>query len=191
MAKKNPSKDVRPFSPGRSRLEKYFERTLWGSRYIVLLAVVFGLISAVALFLTASYMIFDSLKLGIEGFAHTHLFEEFEKSVLIGVIGAIDLYLIGVVTLIFSFGMYELFISKVDEAHMDQSRNPLEIHSLDELKNNITKVIIIVLVVTFFEGVLLMEYKTPMDMLYLAVSIFAISFGLWFLHKRGKKDDGA
>jgi hypothetical protein len=36
-----------------------------------------------------------------------------------------------------------------------------------------------------------MEYKTPMDMLYLAVSIFAISFGLWFLHKRGKKDDGA
>ena len=36
--------------------------------------------------------------------------------ILAHVITAVDLYLIGVVLLIFSFGIYELFISKIDIA---------------------------------------------------------------------------
>ena len=164
-------------------MENIVEGGLWNTRFIVLLAVVFGILSAVALFITASYTVFEALKFGIMEFARMHSFEIIEKKVLIGVIGAVDLYLIGVVVLIFSFGMYELFISKIDQAHSDKDINILEIHSLDQLKNSITKVIIIVLVVSFFEGVLLMEFKTPQDMLYLAISIFVISLGLYFLQK--------
>ena len=40
-----------------------------------------------------------------------------------------------------------------------------------------------VLVVTFFKQVLATDYDTPLDMLYFAASIFAISFGVYFMHK--------
>ena len=55
--------------------------------------------------------------------------------------------------------------------------------SLDDLKNRIIKVVIMVLVVSFFKRVLGMEFNTPMEMMYFAISIFAISFGVYFMHK--------
>ena len=103
---------------------------------------------------------------------------------LVGVIiGSIDLYLIGVVLLIFSFGIYELFISHIDVGRKNAEVKILEVTSLDDLKNRIIKVVIMVLVVSFFKRVLGMEFETPMEMMYFAVSIFAISFGVYFMHK--------
>ena len=97
----------------------------------------------------------------------------------------VDLYLIGIVLLIFGFGIYELFISKIDIAREDLSVTILEIENLDELKNKIIKVIVMVLIVSFFERVLKMSdsYSSSMDMLWFAISIFAISFGVYYLKK--------
>jgi uncharacterized membrane protein YqhA len=134
-------------------------------------------------------MIFDVIRSSVAEFAVSGFVHGLMKKVLIGVIGAVDLYLIGVVTLIFSFGMYELFISRVEESKHDRHVNALSVHSLDQLKNNIVKVVVIVLVVTFFEGVLVMEYRTPLDMMYLAISISVICLGLYFLHRKDKKED--
>ena len=66
-------------------------------------------------------------------------------------ISAVDLYLIGIVLLIFGFGIYELFISKIDIAREDLSVTILEIENLDELKNKIIKVIVMVLIVSFLK----------------------------------------
>ena len=85
--------------------------------------------------------------------------------------------------MIFGFGIYELFISKIDIAREDKSISILEIENLDELKNKIIKVIIMVLIVSFFERVLEMEYKSPLDMLYFALSIFGLSFGVYLINK--------
>ena len=104
---------------------------------------------------------------------------------LLDIITAVDLYLIGVVLLIFGFGLYELFISKIDVARLDKAVTILEIENLDELKNKIIKVIIMVLIVSFFEKVLgkSMGYNTPLEMLYFAISIFALSFGVYLVNK--------
>ena len=92
---------------------------------------------------------------------------------------------IGVVLLIFGFGIYELFISKIDIARRDEAVTILEIENLDELKNKIIKVIIMVLIVSFFESVLKMsmEYNEPLEMLYFALSIFSLSLGVYFIKK--------
>jgi uncharacterized membrane protein YqhA len=105
------------------------------------------------------------------------------KEILIKFIEAIDLYLIGVVLLIFSFGIYELFISKIDVARLDESVTILEIKDLDELKNKIIKVIIMVLIVSFFSKILQSseEYDTPLEMLYFALSILALSVGVYLI----------
>ena len=169
-------------------LEKMFESTLWSSRFIVILAVIFGLIGAVILFTVASVDIYETAKFVINTYiTHAHP-EHFHEDVVGGVIGAVDLYLIGVVMLIFSFGLYELFISDIDVAKDKEGEENkiLAIHSLDQLKDKISKVIVMVLVVTFFQKVAHTQYSGAEDMLYFAISITAVSVGLYFLGKVGK-----
>jgi len=169
-------------------LEKIFESGLWSTRFIVILAVIFGLIGAVILFAVASVDIFDTAGYVISTYmTHTHP-EHFHDDVVGGVVGAVDLYLIGVVMLIFSFGLYELFISEIDAAkdREGQENKLLEIHSLDQLKDKISKVIVMVLVVGFFQKVSHTDYSGALEMLYLALSITSVAVGLFFLGKVGK-----
>ncbi|HIP54698.1 MAG TPA: YqhA family protein [Sulfurimonas autotrophica] len=170
-------------------LEKIFESGLWSSRFMVLMAVIFGIIGAIALFIVASFDIYDTAKLVINTYINHHHPEHFHELIVGGVIGAVDLYLIGVVMLLFSFGLYELFISDIDAAREDNTRQNkiLSIHSLDQLKDKISKVIVMVLVVGFFKKVGLASYQSPLDLLYLALSITAVSVGLYFLSKVGHK----
>ena len=167
-------------------LERLFEGAIWKSRFIVLLAVVFGLIGAFVLFIVASIDIWQVAVYTFETIlTHAHP-EKFHEDVVAGIIGAVDLYLIAVVMFIFSFGVYELFISKIDDADESKGNTILAIHSLDQLKDKIAKVIVMVLVVNFFQRVLHTEFTTALEMLYFALSIAALAVGLYFLGKVGK-----
>jgi len=159
------------------RLESLFERFLWSTRFCVLLAVIFGLASAVALFVFGSIEIYGVIEKMILGKLDSTGY------LVAAIIGAVDLYLIGIVMLIFSFGIYELFISQIDIARANASINILEIKNLDELKNRIVKVVLMVLIVTFFKQIVTIEFSTPLEMLYFAGAIFAICFGVYFMHK--------
>lgn len=170
-------------------LEKLFENILWNSRFIIILGVIFGLIGAVILFIVASFDVYETTKYVINTYVtHAHP-EHFHEEVVGGIIGAVDLYLIGIVMLLFSFGIYELFISEIDAAKDKdgQENQLLAIHSLDQLKDKISKVIVMVLVVGFFQKVGHTQYNGALDMLYLALSITAVAVGLYFLGKVGKK----
>lgn len=170
-------------------IEKLFENALWNSRFIIILGVIFGLIGAVILFIVASFDVYETTKYVINTYiTHAHP-EHFHEEVVGGIIGAVDLYLIGIVMLLFSFGIYELFISEIDAAKDKdgQENQLLAIHSLDQLKDKISKVIVMVLVVGFFQKVGHTQYNGALDMLYLALSITAVAVGLYFLGKVGKK----
>ena len=169
-------------------MEKMFEGSLWASRFIVILAVIFGLIGAIALFIVASFDVYDTAKYVITTYLNHNHPHGFHEDVVGGIIGAVDLYLIGVVMLLFSFGLYELFISDIDIAKEDEERENkiLSIHSLDQLKDKISKVIVMVLVVSFFQRVGHTEIHVALDMLYFALSITAVAVGLFFLNKVGK-----
>ncbi len=170
-------------------LEKIFENSLWASRFMVIMAVIFGLIGAVILFVVASVDIFTTANYVFTTYMTGAHPDKFHQDVVGGIIGAVDLYLIGVVMLLFSFGLYELFISEIDVAKDEEGSDNkiLAIHSLDQLKDKISKVIVMVLVVGFFQKVGYTEYNGALDMLYFAISITAVSVGLYFLGKVGKK----
>ena len=170
-------------------MEKIFESSLWASRFMVILAVIFGLIGAIVLFIVASIDIFTTAKYVITTYLTGAHPEHFHQDVVGGIIGAVDLYLIGVVMLLFSFGLYELFISDIDAAKDEDGKGNkiLAIHSLDQLKDKISKVIVMVLVVGFFQKVGHTQYNGALDMLYFALSIAAVAVGLYFLGKVGKK----
>lgn len=173
-------------------LEKLFEGLIWRSRFVVILAVIFGLIGALILFIVASIDIWHVAVVSFQVITHAipHP-EHFHEDVVAGIIGAVDLYLIAVVMFIFAFGLYELFISDIDEAkgHDDGEHQLLAINNLDQLKDKIAKVIVMVLVVNFFQRVLHTEFTTPLEMLYFALSIATLAVGLYFLGNVGKKKE--
>ncbi len=168
-------------------IEKIFEQGLWSSRFIIVLAVIFGLLGAVLLFTIASFDIYHTAIYVINTYATSAHPEHFHEEVVGGVIGAVDLYLIGVVMIIFSFGLYELFISDIDPAKDEHGTENqlLAVHSLDQLKDKISKVIVMVLVVGFFQKVGHTVFNGALELLYLALSITAVSIGLYFLSKVG------
>jgi len=165
-------------------IEAIFEGALWRSRFIVLLAVIFAILGAVALFAVASADIWHMVVVTWDVFVnHAHP-NNFHEKLIGGIIGAIDLYLIAVVLLIFAFGIYELFISEIDEANESEvGSSILAVHSLDELKSKLGNVIVMVLIVIFFKKVIHMHFETPLDMLYLAGGIFALALSLYYMHK--------
>jgi len=164
--------------------EKIFEGALWNSRFFTLSAVFFSIIGALILFLIASLDIWHVLTMIFDMIVHHTHPEHLHEDVVADIIGAVDLYLIAIVMLIFGFGVYELFVSKIDAAEdSDNATEVLKIHSLDQLKDKIAKVIIMVLIVNFFQRVLHTDYNGAQEMLYFSGSIFLLALALYYLHK--------
>ena len=164
-------------------IEKTFEGFLWRSRLMVLFAVLFSLLAALSLFIVASFEIFEPVERLFEN--HFHISSEDHKELVGAIIGAVDLYLIATVLIIFSLGLYELFISKIDQAENDErSSKILAIHSLDDLKEKLAKVVLMVLIVTFFKYAIHIKYGTPLETLYLATGVLMLALALYFSHKK-------
>ena len=163
----------------KQKLEHLVETSLWTIRFLAIVPVLFGVASVLGLFILGSSEIIS----GLSGYLHFQN-EETAKSILSGIIGGIDLYLIGIVLMIFSFGIYELFISKIDIGRQNEEIQILEIKSLEQLKDKILKVIVMVLVVGFFKKVLEMPITTTLDLLYLAISILLIAASSYLLKSK-------
>ncbi len=167
-------------------MSNYFlNKLLLISRSIVLLPVIFGIISAVILFIVSSIDMLYMIGHVLMAAKNMHYPESLHVDVVSEIIGAVDLYLIAIVILIFSFGVYELFISKMTPPEEIKFKLPpiLEITSLDELKDKLAKVIVMVLLVSFFKKVLYIKYDGALEMMYFALSISALSVGVYLLHK--------
>jgi uncharacterized membrane protein YqhA len=105
-------------------------------------------------------------------------------------VASVDNFLFATVLIIFSMGLYELFISKLDPAvRKDDSRpNWLRVNSLDDLKTSLGQVILMILVVSFFEHSLSVKYDEAMDLLLLGAGILLVSGALYLTHV-GHHDD--
>ena len=87
--------------------------------------------------------------------------------------------------------MYELFISKIERAEQSETAsNVLIIHSLDDLKGRLAKVILMILIVKYFEHAVSMNFASPMDLLYLAGGIALIGLALYLTHESGGQVEG-
>ncbi len=159
----------------KEKLEQIVEKSLWTVRFLAIVPVVFGIISVVVLFILGSLEIILVLGEYVNLIVGKEISENTVAKIMSGVIGGIDLYLIGIVLLIFSFGVYELFISRIDIARESDELQILEVKSLDQLKDKILKVVIVVLIVSFFKRVMELHVNSVMEMLYLAIAILLIS----------------
>ena len=162
-------------------VEAAFEKFIWSSRFLVLFAVVASLAAALVLFLIGTFDIVRVVIEMVEYYLGTAEHPDIHAEFVGRIIGSVDVFLIAVVLLIFSFGLYELFVSHIDSADSTEASNILEIGSLDILKDKIGQVIIMALIVKFFQVVLGMKFDGIDQMLVFAGSVALLALSLFLL----------
>lgn len=178
----------------RSLVARLFEETLWGSRLLVLVAVVFGLLLALGAFYLATVDVFYFLgylreyaDLSLQSAAR----EELRAGAITAIVKAVDGYLIASILIIFALGLYELFVSKLDAAERSEIiPRLLLIRNLDELKERIASLVLLVLVIEFFQRALQLEYERPLDLLYFATGVLLVSAALYLGSRKPSKSKG-
>lgn len=146
------------------------QRILSGSRYIIIIAVLGAFLAATIVLLYGGLTVIGII---IEVFAH-HLFTiDGAKHLAIECIEIIDLFLLGAILYIVALGLYDLFIDE----HL--SMPPwLEIHTLDDLKNKLIGVVIVLLAVTFLGDVVNWDGGTSILSLGIAVGLVLLVLSL-------------
>ncbi len=167
-------------------MKDFFENILWNSRYVVLLAVWSSIVGMLLLFILSAmdmaHLVWEFIEMVFLGVEKV----DFHVTVVSHVITAVDDFLLATVLLIFALGLYELFISKLDiAAGDDNADNILMISSLDDLKDRLGKVILMILIVAFFKNVLHVTFDEPLNILYMGAGILMVSLASYFSHKAG------
>jgi uncharacterized membrane protein YqhA len=173
--------------------EKLFEGSLWNSRYVIIAAVIGSLLAGFAIFYMATVDVVLLFQHALH-YASSDLTDEARKalhdSTVSHIVEVVDGYLLATVMLIFSLGLYELFISDIDQAHGSRASSKiLVINSLDDLKSRLAKVILMILIVTLFEEALNIKIESPLDLVYLGASIALIALALYFSHAAESRHD--
>jgi len=170
-------------------IENVFEGVLWGSRWAILLAVIFSLILALGVLLVTTI---DAI--GLVGqmlsYFDLSLTEEVRSKMrletIADVVGIVDGYLIASILIIFSLGIYELFLNKINKAEGSEfASRLLLIRSLDDLKDRLANMILLILIVKFFQQALNTKFTNAIEVLYLAVGVLFVA-GALFLSARAK-----
>ena len=161
-----------------------FEKCLYFTRYLTILAVFGALISAIALFIKGSIIVFDALTEFITNIGSPHY-----ESMLEMFVSSVDVFLFAMVLVIFGVGIYELFITKIDPVLQKVDGRPtwMQISNVDDLKSSLGKVILMVLIVTFFKHSIEVEYGNVNDLLKLGVGIVLIALALFITNKSHHK----
>ena len=163
-------------------VERRFESLIWKFRLITLVPVVMSLLGSISCFAIGTYAELSVLGKVLQGrFTHAN------STLLIGkVVGGIDYYLIGIALLIFGYGIYELVVSDIDPRQQEKSelrRNLLNIDSLDSLKQKLTKVIIVALIVIAFKLMVSINVTTVGELLQFCGGVLMLAFSSWLIRR--------
>jgi len=171
-------------------IETAFETFLFNARLIVILAVLGSLTGSFLMFVKGAIAIFHT---AVEFVKHPMVHSghgDGGEDLSVSLISSVDAFLFATVLLIFAMGIYELFISKIDPASRTAESRPnwLQIHSLDDLKGAVGKVILMILIVRLFESAVKMKYDSPLHLLYLGLSVLFVAAALYLQHLGHKHD---
>jgi uncharacterized membrane protein YqhA len=152
-------------------LEQAFERFLWASRLEMIIAVVGSVLLAFGSFYLAIIDVISALTI-FKDYSDlslsTEAFNDLRNEAVTTIVRAVDGFLIGAILLIFAFGVYKLFISKINPARRSEAvLSFLAPGSLDQLKEKIARLVIVILVIEFFQRALRVPYEEAQELLYL------------------------
>ena len=156
------------------------QRLIAASRYLIFIPALGSFVAATTLFLYGAVeivqLIQETFALGVSS--------KGAKALTLAFIEVVDLFLLGTVLYIVALGLYELFID-------DNLRLPewLAVHDLDDLKNKLTGVVIVVMGVVFLGQVV--TWDGQQDLLRYGGGVALVIAALtYFLSQRSRKTKG-
>jgi uncharacterized membrane protein YqhA len=168
---------------------RIFERLLWSSRLIVIVPVIASLLIAIVMVYLSTvdgWYVLAEVRHYVDPSMSAAQRSQLHASTIAHVAATIDGYLFATILIIFSLGLYELFIGRIEAIeHSEVARRLLLIHSIDDLKERLAKVVFLILVVRYFEFALEENVaQSPLELLYLAIGIALIALSLYLTAAR-------
>jgi uncharacterized membrane protein YqhA len=155
-------------------------RVLAASRYAVLIAVFGTLVASLALLVYEATVVVVAVVDAVRNYSPS---SAGAKTFAVGLIEAVDVFLIAIAVYIISLGLYVLF---VDEGL--PLPGWLEIRDLDDLKNNLVSVVIAVLAVLFLREAMAWNGGYGLVAFGAAVALIIATL-TFFLINKGKRND--
>ncbi|MEN6609907.1 MAG: YqhA family protein [Methanoregulaceae archaeon] len=166
-------------------------KTFFSLRYVSIIAVISSFIGAVILFLLGALKIAGAVAVLIFGGEGISLLTEIHgpssatSAVVLLVINSVDLFLFALVLLIFSYGIFELFVRDIAVENAVDYPSWIKIRSIGQLKSHLVQVIITILFVQFLEIVIVNGEKLlsweaivlPAAILFLAGAVYFMQAG--------------
>jgi uncharacterized membrane protein YqhA len=168
-----------------NRLESRFEGALWRLRLIAILPVLMTAISSFATFILGTKETIYALNLMVHGGGSE---KQYVAKVLGGFVGGVDLYLVGIALLIFSYGTYELLISAIDPAREGEHARftgVLDVANLDDLKEKLVKVLVVALLVFAFKSMIALPITDGLSLVYYSLALLLLSMCAFLMGKLG------
>ncbi len=149
--------------PRRSVEQSYSitKRLLGGSRFVISLAVLGAFLASMTLLLYGIGVVVVTIK---DLLSDLHFSEKGAKSLSLSFIQLVDIFLLGTVIYIIALGLYELFVD--DDLPMPKW---LHIKTLDDLKEKMVGVVIVLLAVTFLSQAT--DWHGDKSIIYLGVAV--------------------
>lgn len=174
------------------QIEQLFEGALWQSRLVVIVAVIASVLVGIGVFYMTTVDTVIMLS-HLVGYADPGLAADARStlrlSLVAEVVAIVDGYLLAAIMLILALGLYELFVSKIGWAEGSEfASRLLLIQSFDDLKDRLARVVLLILIVKFFQQALRLKYQDTQDLLFLALGILLIGGALYLTqhHRNGK-----
>lgn len=165
-------------------VETVFENTLWYSRLVLVFGVISCVITGIGLIVLGISEVFRLLEYLFSYIVETNTLITRDQIILY-VIKILDTFLLSSILFIFSFGLYELFISPIQK-HEDKqfASKAFEITTIDQLKAKLGKVVIMLLVIKVFAYLVEIRPVNIIETLYLALIVLCVAVSLWIGQKK-------
>lgn len=195
VAKATGNLDPAPKTATRNRnwfdkwLDTRFEGPFFALRYVTFVPVAFAFLGSLIMFGIGAVHSWRAVARILVDNGSVEEANAAAVQVPLSLIKAVDASLLGLVLLIFSYGIYDLFIRKLEPGER-RGRRPswMRVSSMGELKVTLAEVVLIILVITFFELVMsnidtFLHVSNVWELLVVPLGVFLIACGVAVFEK--------
>jgi uncharacterized membrane protein YqhA len=163
--------------------------TIFRTRYLSVIAVIFGAVGAVLMFVIGAVTTIDAVVTYFGGHEESAFSSDAALAATVEIVSSLDQFLLGLVLLVFAYGVYSLWVV-ADTAVWEEQRTTMHapdwinVTSVTDLKVKLIEVVAVLLAVLFLKGVLLNPMTVWSD-LVVPIAVVLLAWTVWLIRRAG------
>ena len=160
--------------------------TVFRARGVSVIAVIFSAIGAVLMFIMGSVTTVQAIGVYFGSGEVDAFSSEAAVDATVEIVGSLDQFLLGLVLLLFAYGVYRLFVVENAEAWEEKRRQIkapdwLGVTTVSELKVSLLEVTAVLLAVLFLKGILKDVEKMAWSDLVIPLAVGILGVTIWLI----------